>query len=45
MRSAPGFHLLGLRGGLVKARLKVRPAMFPSHIDRAFHVICQDDKL
>jgi hypothetical protein len=29
----PLFHLLGLCRGFVKARLKVSPAMFPSHLN------------
>jgi hypothetical protein len=27
------FHLVGLRGGFVEARLKVGPSMFPCHLD------------
>jgi hypothetical protein len=41
----PFFHLLGLCSGFVQARLKIRPAMFPSHLDGGFHIFCQDDKL
>jgi hypothetical protein len=25
--------------------LKVRPSVFPSHLDGGFHVVCQNDKL
>jgi hypothetical protein len=39
------FHLLGLRGGFVEARLEVRPAMFPGHVDRGSHIVGQDDEL
>src|SRR4030095_11833619 len=44
-RVAPFFHLLGLPRGFVEARLKVRPSVFPSHLDGGFHVVCQDDEL
>jgi hypothetical protein len=29
----PFFHLLGLCGGFVEARLEVRPSMFPRRFD------------
>jgi hypothetical protein len=38
-------RLLCLRGGLVKARLKIRPVMFPRHGDGGSHIVCQDDEL
>jgi hypothetical protein len=41
----PLFHLLGLRGGFVETRLKVRPSMFPSHLDGGFHIVGQHYKL
>jgi hypothetical protein len=39
----PLFHLLGLSGGFIEARLKVSPAMLPRH--GGFHTVCQDDEL
>jgi hypothetical protein len=41
----PLFHLLGLRGRFVKARLGVRPAMFPRLIDSGSLVVSQDNEL
>jgi hypothetical protein len=29
---------------ITEARLKVRPSMFPRHIDRGFHIVCQDNE-
>jgi len=41
----PLFHLLCLCGGLIKPRLKLRPSMFPSHLDGGFHTVGKDDEL
>ena len=41
----PLFHLLGLPGGLVKPRLKVRAPMLPGLANSGFHVVGQDDEL
>jgi hypothetical protein len=34
-----------LCGGLIKARLKIRPAMFQSLVDGGPHIVCQDNEL
>src|SRR4029434_82256 len=39
------FHLLGLRGGLIIARLKFSTVMLPSHVDSGSHIVSQDDEL
>ena len=41
----PFFHFLCLPRGFVEARLKVRPSVFPRHLDGGFHVVSQDNKL
>ena len=41
----PFLHLLGLRGGLIKAQPEVGPSVFPGHLDGGFHVVRQDYKL
>src|SRR5262245_18673889 len=38
-RSAPSFSFLSLSGEFVEARLKVRPAVLPSHLDSLFPIV------